>query len=43
MEKWIDREEYRFESNYFDLPMGRMHYIDEGESGHSVGPGVCRA
>ena len=28
---WLDRNEYPFESNYFDLPVGKMHYIDEGE------------
>jgi cis-3-alkyl-4-acyloxetan-2-one decarboxylase len=27
---WIDVREYPFESRYFDLPAGRMHYIDEG-------------
>lgn len=28
---WLDREEYPFKSNYFDLPIGKMHFIDEGE------------
>ncbi len=28
--KWLDRNEYPFESHYFQLPAGRMHYIDEG-------------
>lgn len=28
---WIDREEYPFTSNYLELEMGRMHYVDEGE------------
>ena len=28
---WIDRSEYPFRSNYVDLKMGKMHYIDEGE------------
>lgn len=28
---WVDRDEYPFEDKYLDLPMGRMHYIDEGE------------
>ncbi len=28
---WIDRKEYPFESRYLELPMGRMHYVDEGE------------
>lgn len=27
---WIDRTEYPFESNYLELDMGSMHYIDEG-------------
>lgn len=27
---WIDRAEYPFKSNYMQLPMGRMHYVDEG-------------
>ena len=27
---WIDRTEYPFESHYFSVPAGRMHYIDEG-------------
>lgn len=36
MEKWLDREAYPFEHRYFDLPMGRMHYVDEGESDHTV-------
>ena len=28
---WLNREEYPFESHYIDLPMGRMHYVDEGQ------------
>jgi len=36
MEKWIDKKEYPFRSNYFDMPMGRMHYVDEGESDHAI-------
>lgn len=28
---WIDRGEYPFESHFIELPMGRMHYVDEGE------------
>lgn len=28
---WLDTKEYPFKRNYFDLPMGRMNYIDEGE------------
>src|SRR5512133_3021901 len=26
----LDRSEYPFASHYLQLPMGRMHYIDEG-------------
>lgn len=28
---WLDRTRYPFESNYLDLPEGRVHYVDEGE------------
>jgi haloalkane dehalogenase len=28
--KWLDRKEYPFESHWFQLPMGKMHYVDEG-------------
>lgn len=28
---WLDRNEYPFKSNYFELPMGKMHYVDEGQ------------
>ncbi|WP_332777510.1 alpha/beta fold hydrolase [Polaromonas sp.] len=27
---WIDRKEYPFESRYFDVPVGKLHYVDEG-------------
>lgn len=27
---WIDRNEYPFESRYFEVPAGRLHYVDEG-------------
>ncbi len=27
---WIDRNEYPFDANCFEVPTGRMHYIDEG-------------
>jgi haloalkane dehalogenase len=27
---WVDGAEYPFEDRYFDLPEGRMHYVDEG-------------
>lgn len=28
---WVDRSEYPFTGHYLDLPMGRMHYVDEGQ------------
>jgi haloalkane dehalogenase len=28
---WLDRVEYPFESHFFNLQMGRMHYVDEGK------------
>jgi haloalkane dehalogenase len=28
---WLDREAYPFASRYFPTPVGRMHYVDEGE------------
>lgn len=28
---WLDRNEYPFESNYFDIEGQKMHYIDEGK------------
>jgi haloalkane dehalogenase len=28
---WLNREAYPFEGHYFDLEMGKMHYVDEGE------------
>lgn len=28
---WLDKDEYPFKSNYLELPMGKMHYIDEGQ------------
>lgn len=27
---WVDRVEYPFESKYFELPAGNLHYVDEG-------------
>ena len=27
---WIDGQEYPFVSQYFDVPAGRLHYVDEG-------------
>jgi len=29
--QWLDRKEYPFRSKYFELPMGNMHYVDEGQ------------
>ena len=34
--EWLDREEYPFIHRYLDLPMGRMHYVDEGAGDHAV-------
>lgn len=31
MHAWIDKSEYPFDSHYFDVPAGRMHYVDEGQ------------
>lgn len=28
---WLDRSMYPFAPHYLDLPMGRMHYVDEGQ------------
>lgn len=28
--EWINRKEYPFDSHFFQVPAGRMHYIDEG-------------
>ena len=36
MENWLDKNDYPFQSKYFDLPMGRMHYVDEGKSAHAI-------
>ncbi len=30
-EEWIDRNEYPFDRNYFQLEEGRLHYVDVGE------------
>jgi haloalkane dehalogenase len=30
MDEWLDRQEFPFESRSFELPEGRLHYIDEG-------------
>ncbi len=29
--EWLDKTAYPFESNFLDLPEGKLHYIDEGE------------
>jgi len=31
MNGWLDEKEYPFEHHYLELPMGRLHYVDEGE------------
>lgn len=36
MEKWLDTAGYPFTRNYLQLPMGRMHYVDEGNADHAV-------
>ncbi len=36
MNKWLDTQEYPFEPRYFELPMGRLHYVDEGKGDHAV-------
>ena len=28
---WLDRTEYPFNPNFLNLPMGHMHYVDEGQ------------
>jgi hypothetical protein len=28
--KWLDKEEYPFTSNYFEINGQNLHYIDEG-------------
>ena len=33
---WLDRTEYPFDSHFIDLPAGRMHYVDEGQSNHAI-------
>lgn len=35
---WLDRDRYPFESNWIDLPEGRVHYVDEGPGATSVRP-----
>ena len=27
---WINRQDYPFDSHFFQVPAGRMHYVDEG-------------
>ena len=36
MEEWLDQKEYPFKSKYLELPVGRMHYVDEGNTDHSI-------
>ncbi len=33
---WIDRNEYPFKSRFFNVPAGRLHYIDEGKADHAL-------
>jgi pimeloyl-ACP methyl ester carboxylesterase len=28
---WLDKSEYPFKSNYFDINGHKLHYIDEGQ------------
>lgn len=30
-QSWLDRSLYPFESRYFELPEGKLHYVDEGK------------
>ena len=36
MPRWLNRDEYPFIPHYLELPMGRMHYVDEGQGDHAV-------
>ncbi len=36
MHGWIDRNEFPFESRYFKVPDGKLHYVDEGAGEHAV-------
>lgn len=38
MPTWLDTTAYPFSPHYFDLPMGRMHYVDEGpaDADHAI-------
>lgn len=29
--KWLDKNEYPFKNHFLTLPVGKMHYVDEGE------------
>lgn len=33
---WIDRNEFPFQSRFFNVPAGRLHYIDEGKADHAL-------
>ncbi len=33
---WLDKTEYPFTSHFIDVPAGRMHYVDEGQSNHAI-------
>lgn len=28
---WLDRAQYPFQSRFFEVPSGKMHYVDEGQ------------
>lgn len=28
---WLDKEQYPFKPNYFEVPEGRLHFVDEGD------------
>ncbi len=36
MADWLDKKEYPFAHNYLELPMGRLHYVDEGKGDHAL-------
>lgn len=35
MGEWLDKREYPFTPEFFDLPIGRMHYVDQGDTNHA--------
>jgi len=36
MKSWVDTNEYPFESRFFDLPMGKIHFVDEGQGDQTI-------